>query len=500
MSLSCTIEMSDDDLKLFNHIQGDKSDFFRFIRYKVTFNNKRIQEVTLEVTDRQNVFTPFATIRLDDSGYNLSVPNVDLDKQRISVVSSDDSRFLPDNPDGILNKFSQISGVPLSVMKKLLNECAIVNNKREPHRSVEAHEASNMKLDGSNMPNEINSLKRSEHSRLDNILMKVSSGSIKEIDVRMKERHNVITVSEDGLENPSDHDRLSSGQKQMTFFSNLLTKITSRLVMIEEPELHMHSKAQKELLQLFRECATDKQFIIETHSPIFANAGDNESTFLVTKSDGGTEVIPIDESNMERIRLEMGIAPADYFDNDCLCIVEGDSEHVSLPVFARRMGYETGIGFEWWNLGGYGNIKNLKALLKYMNSSNRKIFLLLDKNNEAEKHIDDLVGQNLIKSEMYHILDKSFEDLFSSKHLIEITKELASQKNIQFELSIDDLNALRENRQVDKILEEHWKTNNQMRDYPKKELAEKLAERDAPPSVSALIEKIMKHFGVNLVN
>ena len=192
----------------------------------------------------------------------------------------------------------------------------------------------------------------------------------------MEGANNVISVKEDGLENPTDYAMLSSGQNQMAFFANLLPNILPSLVMIEEPELHLHAKAQKKLLQFIHEYLTDKQFIIETHSPIFVNVGDVESTFLVTKSDGATKVVPIDESNVDRIRLEMGISYSDYFDNDFLCVVEGDSEHIALPIFAKKMGYETGIGFGWWNLHGYGNVKNLKALLEYLNSSDRKIFFV----------------------------------------------------------------------------------------------------------------------------
>ena len=500
MSLSFTIEMSDDDRnKIFDHTSSNMPNSFRLVQYKATFNNNTLKEMRLDATDCNGDFNLFMLAQLHDSNrYVLKRYIIDLSVQQMSRSNSVFPDIVVDGYSQLLQKFSKQSGEILPIIGRFFAELAMVDNGRKSQRSVKAYETSDITLDGSNMPNEINSLVRAKQLKLDEVLKRISSDSVTEINVRMEGDNNVIAVHEDGLENPTDHARLSSGQNQMMFFANLLIHTQPHLVMIEEPEMHLHAKAQKEMLQLIREHSTGKQFIIETHSPIFANVGDGESTFLITKSDGATEVVPVDESNMGRIRLEMGIAYSDYFDNDLLCFVEGDSEYVSLPVFAKKMGYETGIGFGWWNLKGYGNIKNLRALLQYLHPSDRKIFLLLDKNSDAEKHLDYLMEKNLIGHGMYHVLEKNFEDLFPSKQLIEITEELSHDKQVKFELSADKLDDLRKDRSVDKILEEYWKKNQKVYDYPKKELAKKLTEHndDIPQGVSEIIEKIMEWFGV----
>ena len=499
MSLSFTIEMSDDDRnKIFNQTSDSTSDFFRFVKYKVTFNNNTLKEAILSATNSNGKFMPHMLMQLSDKKYTLQYRTVDPSAQRIRGNSYGGTSIVSGNNSQLLEGFSKQSGRLLPAIREFFVGLVMVSNSRKSQRSVKAHETSDITFDGSNMPNEINSLGRGKRPKLDEILKKISSDSIIEINVKMEGDNNVISVYEDGLENPTDHANLSSGQNQMTFFANLLIHTQSRLIMIEEPELHLHAKAQKEMLRLIREHSTDKQFIIETHSPIFTNARDRESTFLVTKSSGATDVIPVDESNMRQIRLEMGITHSDYFDNDFLCFVEGDSEYVSLPIFAKKMGYDMGIEFGWWNLRGYGNIRNLRALLQYLNSSDRKIFLLLDKNNDAERHLDDLMRKNLIMQEMCHVLEKNFEDLFPSKQIIEITEELARDKQVQFELSVDSLDNLRKDRNVDNILEEYWKKNQKTHGYPKKELAKRLAEHDdgVPQEVSEIIEKIMGRFGI----
>ena len=499
MSLSFTIEMSNDDRnKIFDQTSNGMSDFFRLVKYKVTFSNNKLKEMILSATDCNDDFKLCALLRSNNNKYELKQRTIDPSTQQIGEIHSVPASAINMDPSKLLQHFSQIPNKLSSTIRKFFGEFVMIDNNRKPRRSVKAHEISDIALDGSNMPNEINSLERAKRSKLDETIKKISSDSIMEINVKMEGNNNVISVYEDGLENHTDHARLSSGQNQMEFFATLLIHAPPRFIMIEEPEIHLHAKAQKEILQLIREYSTDKQFIIETHSPIFTNVGDSESAFLVTKNSGATDVVPVDESNMRQIRLEMGIAHSDYFDNDFLCFVEGDSEHVSLPVFAKKMGYDLGIGFGWWNLRGYGNIRNLRALLKYLNSSDRKIFLLFDKNNDAERHLDDLMEKNLIRQEMCHVLEKNFEDLFPSKQIIEITEELARDKQVQFELSVDSLDNLREDRNVDNILEEYWKKNQKTHSYPKKELAKRLAEHDdgIPQEVSEIIEKIMGRFGI----
>ena len=191
---------------------------------------------------------------------------------------------------------------------------------------------------------------------------------------------------------------------------------------------------------------------IETHSPIFVNISDTEAVFLVTKNGGATNVVPMNMENLNQIRLEMGISYSDVFDGDFLCVVEGDSEQAAFPRFMKSLGYEPGMKMRFWNLGGYGNIRNVKSLLQYLKPSGREVFLLLDENGEARRHMDELVEEKLVEADRCHVLEKSFEDLFPSDVLIEQSRRLAEEMEVEFELSVDELEEMRKGRNVDKIL------------------------------------------------
>lgn len=68
--------------------------------------------------------------------------------------------------------------------------------------------------------------------------------------------------------------------------------------LIDEPEAHLHPKAQKELLKLLIEESKDKQIFLSTHSPyIFKDAITNNPGLYVFKRDANDEVVITDANN-----------------------------------------------------------------------------------------------------------------------------------------------------------------------------------------------------------
>jgi AAA15 family ATPase/GTPase len=69
--------------------------------------------------------------------------------------------------------------------------------------------------------------------------------------------------------------------------------------LIDEPELHLHPKAQEKLLDLLLEEAKDKQIFISTHSPyMFKGAiGEGAKLFIFKKSNNEIEVVNVRDNN-----------------------------------------------------------------------------------------------------------------------------------------------------------------------------------------------------------
>lgn len=89
--------------------------------------------------------------------------------------------------------------------------------------------------------------------------------------------YRLMIKNEDG--SIVDLDQLSSGEREIiAFFTFLCTKsINNSILIIDEPELHLHAKWQSILLYAIREIFPDSQLFLATHSnEIYQSASDSE--------------------------------------------------------------------------------------------------------------------------------------------------------------------------------------------------------------------------------
>src|SRR5690606_15639379 len=72
----------------------------------------------------------------------------------------------------------------------------------------------------------------------------------------------------------------------------------SVIYLIDEPELHLHPKAQDKLMELLLNESKDKQIILSTHSPyIFKNCLNKNVGFIILKRDDQDEIL-LDYANL----------------------------------------------------------------------------------------------------------------------------------------------------------------------------------------------------------
>jgi predicted ATPase len=81
-------------------------------------------------------------------------------------------------------------------------------------------------------------------------------------------------------------DRFSSGEKEIVHFLLALFALNVKdgLILVDEPELHLHPRWQRIFLGLFRELAPERnnQFVISTHSPVFVTPDTINSIVRIT--------------------------------------------------------------------------------------------------------------------------------------------------------------------------------------------------------------------------
>jgi len=101
---------------------------------------------------------------------------------------------------------------------------------------------------------------------------------------------------------------------------------------IEEPEIHLHPRLQREFID-FITTETTNQYLISTHSPTFINAFSTPDVqvFHLWLENGATVGGPVlgDEDGL-RALTDLGVRASDILQSNCILWVEGPSDRIYL--------------------------------------------------------------------------------------------------------------------------------------------------------------------------
>lgn len=122
------------------------------------------------------------------------------------------------------------------------------------------------------------------------------------------------------------------------------TQRQGAILLIEEPEMFLHPQMQRSLYKTFRRIGEKNQIIYTTHSPHFVAVPDYQEIVLVRKKEGATTVtlstMPSDSTRREKLIKELDPERNELFFATRLLIVEGDTEKLALPEYARLLGID----------------------------------------------------------------------------------------------------------------------------------------------------------------
>lgn len=192
----------------------------------------------------------------------------------------------------------------------------------------------------------------------------------------------------------------------------------SFLFFIDEAELHLHPKAQRQLKDVLYDLAKDTdQVFINTHSSVFvADNCDNQVIFKVEKNSGETSVSIIDDSEKQYVVYDLlGGSPADLLLPNNFIIVEGQSEFEFFTRIIKRFYSDKPAIHIIQAHGDIGQAeRTINAIEKAYLPINNKIYgnrlvLLLDAPSDQTKGgIQDFKNKNkhLEKNNQIFILDK----------------------------------------------------------------------------------------------
>ena len=220
----------------------------------------------------------------------------------------------------------------------------------------------------------------------------------------------------------------------------------------DEPDTHLHIKAQLDIFRLFKDLTSNnKQVIITTHSPYLINeVNPNDIKLLFLDSDNKSNIKVLSEETESDFLKDLGISNIDLFFTNKLVIVEGESEELFLPIFYEKIfGFPIAHKFiKIVKAEGIYDISNFVRVIKDTFPSTN-IFIMMDNDasDKEENKLDKIIRKydDLSQENIFRIGTIEFEDSFTDEVLVKSINDYLKEIGCNdIEISTDDVKKMKE--------------------------------------------------------
>jgi len=260
------------------------------------------------------------------------------------------------------------------------------------------------------------------------------------------------------------------------------------VVLIEEPESHLHPELAKKLFKYLIKLSKNTQILISTQSPFFLSRKEINDTWAVRRENNETKTLRLmDKVELKKTILDIGVKPSDVLFADAILLVEGPTEEDVIPIWGRTIGIDLDeLGVSILPIRGAEKGRyHLKMWREITRSAEIPLFALFDVHAQGEAN--ECIEQGLIERDRCVVSDvASIEENYPKKHVLKAIKD---EWGIEMRVSemVDTKVETIKNALVNSGMElegNWWKPPLGRR------VAEKMKANEIPDEIRRLIERI----------
>jgi len=247
----------------------------------------------------------------------------------------------------------------------------------------------------------------------------------------------------------------SQRSKGQQWYLSFYVKIVARLqedkpniILIDEPGLYLHAKAQKDLLQVLMEHTNDNPVVFSTHSPYLITEDNLENIRLIEKASEGTKILgkihthpTADKETLTPILTAIGLGINDSItniDQKDNVVVEGPEDVFYLRAFKELD--QNSLRTNFINGGGAPNMGLVGAILEGWGADVHYLFDNDQGKKDGEKRLKDWkvlpeVIKAVMKKDNSTIIDIFSVDDFK-KYVLKDTKITYKSSNSEYMKSL----------------------------------------------------------------